>query len=188
MVRLGFSLLLYTVVHNPNAVEHNLQITRTGMLNMEQKPGLAHRHPGIIQLFLLTIPSKGSTATGPCQYCIPTGAMSMNIFRLCGDMSHVFSIIVLLLRLRVAKNASGELRERIRRRFVLCLRFACVCVRLSLNGRLSEDWPTEPHAEDEMCFSRWRRGIGMALFFPAAAEKQCLSYRHETLIFGHEFS
>ena len=31
----------------------------------------------------------------------------MNIFRLCGDMSHVFSIIVLLLRLRVAKNASG---------------------------------------------------------------------------------
>jgi len=34
--------------------------------------------------------------------------MSMNIFRLCGDMSHVFSIIVLLLRLRVAKNAAGE--------------------------------------------------------------------------------
>mmetsp|Transcript_1688 Transcript_1688/g.2537 ORF Transcript_1688/g.2537 Transcript_1688/m.2537 type:complete len:230 (-) Transcript_1688:1437-2126(-) len=33
--------------------------------------------------------------------------MSMNAFRLCGDMSHVFSIIVLLLRLRVAKNASG---------------------------------------------------------------------------------
>jgi len=31
----------------------------------------------------------------------------MNIFRLCGDMSHVFSIIVLLLRLRVAKNAQG---------------------------------------------------------------------------------
>ena len=34
--------------------------------------------------------------------------MSMNIFRLCGDMSHVFSILVLLLRLRVAKNAQGE--------------------------------------------------------------------------------
>lgn len=33
--------------------------------------------------------------------------MSMNIFRLAGDMSHVFSIIVLLLRLRVVKNASG---------------------------------------------------------------------------------
>mmetsp|Transcript_14184 Transcript_14184/g.23061 ORF Transcript_14184/g.23061 Transcript_14184/m.23061 type:complete len:232 (+) Transcript_14184:87-782(+) len=33
--------------------------------------------------------------------------MSMNIFRLCGDMSHVFSILVLLLRLRVAKNAAG---------------------------------------------------------------------------------
>lgn len=31
----------------------------------------------------------------------------MNIFRLLGDMSHVFSIIVLLLRLRVAKNARG---------------------------------------------------------------------------------
>jgi ER lumen protein retaining receptor len=33
--------------------------------------------------------------------------MSMNIFRLAGDMSHLFSIIVLLLRLRVAKNAHG---------------------------------------------------------------------------------
>jgi hypothetical protein len=31
----------------------------------------------------------------------------MNVFRLCGDMSHLFSIIVLLLRLRVAKNAQG---------------------------------------------------------------------------------
>ena len=34
--------------------------------------------------------------------------MSMNIFRLAGDMSHVFSILVLLLRLRVAKNAQGK--------------------------------------------------------------------------------
>lgn len=33
--------------------------------------------------------------------------MGMNIFRLAGDMSHVFSIIVLFLRLRVAKNAQG---------------------------------------------------------------------------------
>jgi ER lumen protein retaining receptor len=33
--------------------------------------------------------------------------MSMNLFRLAGDMSHVFSIIVLLLRLRVVKNAHG---------------------------------------------------------------------------------
>lgn len=33
--------------------------------------------------------------------------MSMNIFRLAGDMSHVFSIIILLLRLKVAKNAVG---------------------------------------------------------------------------------
>lgn len=31
----------------------------------------------------------------------------MNIFRFCGDMSHVFSIVILLLRLRVAKNAQG---------------------------------------------------------------------------------
>jgi len=31
----------------------------------------------------------------------------MNIFRFCGDMSHLFSIIILLLRLRVAKNAQG---------------------------------------------------------------------------------
>mmetsp|Transcript_13632 Transcript_13632/g.21488 ORF Transcript_13632/g.21488 Transcript_13632/m.21488 type:complete len:226 (-) Transcript_13632:78-755(-) len=31
----------------------------------------------------------------------------MNIFRFSGDMSHLFSIIVLLLRLRVAKNAQG---------------------------------------------------------------------------------
>jgi len=33
--------------------------------------------------------------------------MSMNIFRLAGDMSHVFSIIILFLRLKVAKNANG---------------------------------------------------------------------------------
>ncbi|KAG7357487.1 ER lumen protein retaining receptor [Nitzschia inconspicua] len=33
--------------------------------------------------------------------------MGMNIFRMAGDMSHLFSIIVLLLRLRVAKNAQG---------------------------------------------------------------------------------
>jgi len=31
----------------------------------------------------------------------------MNIFRLAGDMCHVFSIIILLLRLRVVKNAQG---------------------------------------------------------------------------------
>lgn len=36
-----------------------------------------------------------------------TATMSMNLFRLAGDMSHIFSIIVLLLRLRVAKNAQG---------------------------------------------------------------------------------
>jgi hypothetical protein len=32
----------------------------------------------------------------------------MNVFRFFGDMSHLFSIIVLLLRLRVAKNAQGK--------------------------------------------------------------------------------
>ena len=31
----------------------------------------------------------------------------MNIFRLAGDISHVISILVLLLRLRVTKNANG---------------------------------------------------------------------------------
>jgi hypothetical protein len=31
----------------------------------------------------------------------------MNLFRLAGDMSHVASIIVLLLRLKVVKNAAG---------------------------------------------------------------------------------
>ena len=31
----------------------------------------------------------------------------MNFFRLAGDMSHVLSILVLLLRLRVTKNATG---------------------------------------------------------------------------------
>lgn len=31
----------------------------------------------------------------------------MNIFRLLGDLSHVLSILVLLLRLRVSKNATG---------------------------------------------------------------------------------
>ena len=132
------------------------------------------RHPVSVWLepLLRTLPRSNCLLASSCQHCRPAGAMSMNIFRLCGDMSHVFSIIVLLLRLRVAKNASGELRERIRRRFVLCLRFACVCVRLSLSGRLSEDWPTAPHAKDEMCFSRWRREILVwASFFPAAGEK-----------------
>lgn len=31
----------------------------------------------------------------------------MNLFRLAGDMAHVLSILVLLLRLRVTKNANG---------------------------------------------------------------------------------
>lgn len=31
----------------------------------------------------------------------------MNLFRLAGDMSHVLSIVVLMLRLRVTKNAIG---------------------------------------------------------------------------------
>jgi hypothetical protein len=48
--------------------------------------------------------------------------MSMNIFRLAGDMSHVFSIIVLLLRLRVAKNAQGAFRV------LVALLLACYAV------------------------------------------------------------
>jgi hypothetical protein len=47
--------------------------------------------------------------------------MSMNIFRLAGDMSHVFSIIILLLRLKVAKNANGAcVRDHHRRVVVGC--------------------------------------------------------------------
>jgi hypothetical protein len=46
--------------------------------------------------------------------------MSMNLFRLAGDMSHVFSIIVLLLRLRVVKNASGKLGHHTIRAPALC--------------------------------------------------------------------
>lgn len=33
--------------------------------------------------------------------------MSMNIFRLAGDLCHVISIVLLILRLRVSKNAMG---------------------------------------------------------------------------------
>ena len=114
------------------------------------------------------LPFQAAPSGGPCQYWRPTGAMSMNIFRLCGDMSHVFSIIVLLLRLRVAKNASGELRRRIRR-FVLCLRFMCLCV--CPCRRLSKDWPTAPHGGDEMCISRWRRGIGVGIVLPCGGRE-----------------
>ena len=60
----------------------------------------------------------------------------MNIFRLCGDMSHVFSIIVLLLRLRVAKNAQGRIslvnstvRIMMRRNSNTCSRYEGISVR-----------------------------------------------------------
>jgi len=43
----------------------------------------------------------------PMQHWPSSVIMSMNLFRFAGDMSHVFSIIVLLLRLRVARNAQG---------------------------------------------------------------------------------
>jgi ER lumen protein retaining receptor len=33
--------------------------------------------------------------------------MTMNIFRLAGDLSHVFSILILFLRLRLARNSTG---------------------------------------------------------------------------------
>jgi hypothetical protein len=48
----------------------------------------------------------------------------MNIFRFLGDMSHVFSIIVLLLRLRVVKNAAGiSLRTHELFLIVFCARY-----------------------------------------------------------------
>jgi len=34
--------------------------------------------------------------------------MALNAFRLAGDMSHVLSIVILLLRLQVAKSAVGK--------------------------------------------------------------------------------
>lgn len=50
--------------------------------------------------------------------------MAMNIFRFLGDMSHVFSIIVLLLRLRVVKNAAGiSLRTHELFLIVFCTRY-----------------------------------------------------------------
>jgi len=81
--------------------------------------------------------------------------MSMNIFRLCGDMSHVFSIIVLLLRLRVAKNASGELKEWIRRRW-LCARLRPVYFVVGCVG--SDDiwpWTTAPETDCKMRTPQW---------------------------------
>lgn len=47
--------------------------------------------------------------------------MSMNIFRLAGDMSHVFSIIILLLRLRVVKNAHGKNEGELSLELAVCL-------------------------------------------------------------------
>ena len=100
----------------------------------------------------------------------PIQAMSMNIFRLCGDMSHVFSIIVLLLRLRVAKNASGELKEWIRRRW-LCsfasLFFCCCCVG-------SDDiwpWTTAPETDCKMRTPQWR-SIGTGIVSLRAAKEE----------------
>lgn len=36
------------------------------------------------------------------------GEATMNIFRIFGDMSHLASILVLLLKLRASKSAAGE--------------------------------------------------------------------------------
>ena len=45
--------------------------------------------------------------TGPVQLGIASAHRTMNIFRLAGDMSHVVSIFILLLRLIAKKNANG---------------------------------------------------------------------------------
>ncbi|GAB5035681.1 er lumen protein retaining receptor [Nannochloropsis oceanica] len=56
--------------------------------------------------------------------------MSMNIFRLAGDMSHVFSIIILLLRLQVAKNANGvSLKTQELFLIVFCTRYLDLFIR-----------------------------------------------------------
>lgn len=62
-------------------------------------PNATFLNSGIDALRVPALPSNKREGKKP--------TMSMNIFRLCGDMSHVFSILVLLLRLRVAKNAQG---------------------------------------------------------------------------------
>ena len=99
----------------------------------------------------------------------PTGAMSMNIFRLCGDMSHVFSIIVLLLRLRVAKNASGELRGHIRR-FVFCVCVSCVCSFILAD--VCRKTGPQNHTVEMRCASLDGGEVSMWVsFFPAAAER-----------------
>ena len=107
----------------------------------------------------------------------------MNIFRLCGDMSHVFSIIVLLLRLRVAKNASGELVGY--PAAILCLRLrVCLC-------SFDLEWPTAPNAGDEIFISQWRRGtsIGVGIVIPCGGREAMPAVTLAwTLIFGHEFS
>ena len=54
----------------------------------------------------------------------------MNIFRLAGDMSHVFSIIILLLRLNVAKNANGvSLKTQELFLIVFCTRYLDLLIR-----------------------------------------------------------
>lgn len=48
----------------------------------------------------------------------------MNIFRFAGDMCHVVSIVVLLLRLRVTKNANGiSIKTQELYLIVFCLRY-----------------------------------------------------------------
>lgn len=55
---------------------------------------------------------------------LPQGA-TMNIFRLIGDMSHLASILLLLLKLRASKSAAGE-RYRLSRD-LLCPMVLRVC-------------------------------------------------------------
>ena len=122
-----------------------------------------------------SIPFKARDRLPPCQYWRPTGAMSMNIFRLCGDMSHVFSIIVLLLRLRVAKNASGEwsVGEGVSGD-LFCVCVSCVCAFILAD--VCRKTGPQHHTVEMRYASLDGGGVSMWVsFFPAAAEKSCLS-------------
>ena len=105
----------------------------------------------------------------------------MNIFRLCGDMSHVFSIIVLLLRLRVAKNASGELRRRIRRRFLWLRLGVCVCLCAFILEQTADLRTGPQHHTVEMRYAFLTVGelSMLVLFLAAEAGESHAYYRHE---------
>jgi ER lumen protein retaining receptor len=65
------------------------------------------RFLSLFKLFLSSSPKFGSFAREITQINQNKLCKMMNLFRLAGDMSHVLSILMLLLRLRVTKNAVG---------------------------------------------------------------------------------